>query len=135
MKIETFEIINLKESGMRMSVEYEILNKGDIAEVSEYEIRYRTGGGDERVLMLRSNKDIESMLKILNDCKIASWDGFYGKHPKFVLDGTMFRFNATVNGGKTISASGSENFPKHYHEFTHALYEILKDAEIDSQAD
>lgn len=127
MKIESFEIITLRESGMRITCEYEIVNKDDNAEVSEYEIRYGNKE-DERVLMRRAVCSAEKMLKLLNDCKLLSWDGFNGKHPKYILDGIMFRFNATVNGDRTVQASGSENFPKHYREFTNELYAMLNEA-------
>ena len=34
-----------------------------------------------------------------------------------------------VNGDKKISASGSENFPKHFRELEDWFYQVLKDAE------
>ena len=37
----------------------------------------------------------------------------------------MFSLNAVVNGGKIIRAEGSQNFPKHYRNFTDGLYEML----------
>ena len=58
---------------------------------------------------------------------MLSWDGFRGEHPKGVLDGTMFRMEATVNGGRRIRADGSQNFPKGYRELDAGIDEILKD--------
>ena len=55
-----------------------------------------------------------------------SWDSFHGKHPKGVLDGTMFRFEATVNSGRIIKADGSQNFPSGYRDFESGLYKILQ---------
>ena len=65
------------------------------------------------------------VLKLLNECKLLSWDGFCGKHPRGVMDGMMFSLNAVVNGDKKIRADGSQNFPKHYWDFTDGLYEML----------
>ena len=67
----------------------------------------------------------QQALQLLNDCRLLAWDGFYGPHPKHVLDGTMFRLTATVNGDQTIRANGSQNFPKHYRDFTDGLYALL----------
>ncbi|MBR6917608.1 MAG: hypothetical protein IKN38_05435 [Clostridia bacterium] len=127
-KTESFEIVNLHLSGMRGAYEYEILPKDGEAEVSYYGIRY-SEGKEDRVLESRALCPAEKMIGILNDCRIMSWGGFHGKHPKGVLDGIMFTFEATVNGGERIHADGSQNFPKHYRDFTDALYAILNNAE------
>ncbi len=123
-KIVSFETVTLHLSWMRGVAEYEIVDTGEGAEVSEYAIRYRDGKS-ERELEQRAVCEKEKMLAILNSCSLLSWDGFHGKHPRGVLDGTMFRLEATVNGGREICADGSQNFPKHYHEFRDALYAIL----------
>ena len=39
-QIESFEIITLHTNGMRYSADVEIVMKSDIAEVSQYQIRY-----------------------------------------------------------------------------------------------
>ena len=123
-QIVSFDIVTLRTSGMRYTGETEIVMKDGNAEVSQYEIRF-SQGEDRRILEKRAVCDRKKVLKLLNDCKLLSWDGFNGPHPKGVLDGTMFRLNAVVNGDKKIYASGSENFPKHYRDFTGGLYEIL----------
>jgi hypothetical protein len=41
----------------------------------------------------------------------------------------MFDFSATVNGGVEISARGSQNFPRHYRDFTDGLYGFLNNGE------
>ena len=129
--IESFEIVTLHLSGMRVTSDYEMVMKDGQAEVSYYEMRY---GGEEprRVLQQRTTCSEPRALKLLNDCHLAAWDGFYGPHPRGVLDGTMFRLTATVNGGKQISAHGSQNFPKHFCEFEDGLYDIL--SQRDSEA-
>ena len=123
-RIESFEIITLHTSGMRYSADVEIVMKGDAAEVSQYQIRYRYPE-DERILEKRVSVSCDTILKLLNECRLLSWDGFHGKHPRGVRDGTMFSLNAVVNGGKKIRAEGSQNFPKHYRNFTDGLYEML----------
>ncbi len=125
-KIESFTIVTLRETGMRGSTEYEIVMKDDKAEVSFYWIKY-TQGKDSRELDRRAVCDKETVICLLNDCNILSWNGFVGKHPKGVLDGIMFTFNAVVGHDEKIYAHGSENFPKHYRDLTHGLYEILKE--------
>lgn len=123
-EIVSMQALTLRTSGMRGASEYEIVMKSGNAEVSRYGIRY-SNGTDERVLEQRAECGEERMLKLLNDCRLLSWDGFDGPHPKGVLDGTMFRLSASVNGGRRILAQGSQNFPKHYRELTDGLYEIL----------
>ncbi|MBR0302929.1 MAG: hypothetical protein IJQ80_03680 [Clostridia bacterium] len=127
-RIVSFEKVTLRESGMRGSVEYEMVSSEDGAEVLFYYIRYN-GGEDERVLDNRAVCGVEEALAILNGCKIMSWDGFDGPHPRGVLDGIMFRFEAAVNGGEKITARGSQNFPRHYREFRDGLYSILHGGE------
>ena len=123
-KIGSFQSVLLRTSGMRGTVEQEILMKGADAEVSQYMLRYN-GEEKERVLMEQAVCREEEVLRLLNDCGVLSWDGFYGPHPKGVLDGIMFDFDATVNGEETIHAHGSQNFPKHYRDFTDGLYKLL----------
>lgn len=127
-KLTSFEVITLHLSGMRFICEYEIVMKDNLAEISEYGIRYHEGE-DERILRRRTTCEESEVIKLLNDCKFMSWDGFYGSHPKGVLDGTMFHLDAIVNGDKKIHASGSENFPKHFRELEDWFYQVLKDAE------
>ncbi|MCR5150669.1 MAG: hypothetical protein K6B52_05545 [Clostridiales bacterium] len=124
-QIVSFEIITLRTSGMRYTGETEILMKDGKAEVSQYAIMF-SQDEDRRKLEKRAICDEQTMLKLLNDCKLLSWDGFKGPHPKGVLDGTIFSLNAVVNGNVKIYASGSENFPKHYRDFTDGLCKILQ---------
>lgn len=125
--IVSFDVITLRESGMRGATEYEIVSKDGAAVVSHYYYKYCGGDGPERELDDSASVPVDQMLKLLNDCKILSWNNFDGPHPKGVLDGIMFNFNATVNGGHEICARGSQNFPKKYYDFTGALYLILHD--------
>ena len=123
-KIESFEIVTLRLSGMRFTVEYEIVTNGKKAEVTEYEIRYEKKE-DKRVPKRKTVCSVDKVLTLLNDCELVSWDGFVGNHPKDVKDGIMFSLKATVNSGRKISAHGSENFPKHFREFRNGLNTLL----------
>lgn len=114
----------LRLSGMRFTIEYEIVTRGDEAELSLYEIRF-TDGADRRRLEKRTCCPAEEILAVLNRCEVLCWDGFFGRHPKHVTDGTMFTLTADVNGGRRIRAEGSQNFPKHFREFEDALRLLL----------
>ena len=109
---------------MRGSQEHEIVMKGAAAEVTRYLFRY-SRAGEERITDKRAEVSEEAVLKLLNSCGVLSWNGFHGAHPRGVLDGIMFSFKAEVNGGEMIRAEGSQNFPRHYRDFTDGLYKML----------
>ena len=96
--------------------------------MSRYSIRYLAGNGT-RILTQRALCEEKRVLKLLNDCALLSWDGFVGEHPRGVTDGILFNLTATVDGGRTVKANGSQNFPKHYRDFTDGLYVILSEGE------
>jgi len=123
-KIKSFDIVVLRLSGMRFTTEYEIVMKDNEAEIVEYGIRY--GKEEKRVPERKTVCSADRVLKLLNDCELVSWDGFVGNHPKGVKDGIMFSLKATVNGGRKISAHGSENFPKHFRELRDGLNALLR---------
>ena len=124
-QIEAFERITLRENGMRGSIEYEITSDGSTAEVVQYGIRFRYPD-DERIAERQATVSIDEVLALLNSCRLLSWDGFHGAHPRGVRDGIMFSLQAVVNGGTVIKAEGSQNFPKHYSDFRDGIYEMLK---------
>ena len=123
-RIASIEIVTLRQSGMRHTTEHEIIIKNGQAEVSKYEIFFGEEE-DKRELTARAVCEENRVLKLVNDCRLLSWDGFHGKHPRGVKDGTMFTLTAFVNGGRRIYASGSQNFPRRYSDFTDGLYRIL----------
>ena len=123
--IVSFEIITLRESGMRGICEYELTPEDGKAKVAFYFLRWN-GREDERILSESAVVDMDEAVALLNKSNILSWDGFRGERPKGLLDGIDFRFTANVNGGKKVTASGSENFPKGYRTFTNGLYEMLR---------
>ncbi len=127
-RIESFEFIKLHLSGMRLTEDIEITPQGEEALICSYKYVYRPGGHD-RELDISAIRPVGEVLDVLNTCEIGNWSGFHGPHPPHVLDGTMFSFEAAVNGGAKLRADGSENFPPKYREFTNYLFERLREAE------
>ena len=123
-RIHSFEIVTLHTSGMRHVTDYEIVMKDGGAEVSKYSVGYSDGEKTRR-LEKRAACSADRALKLLNKCRLLSWDGFHGQRPKGIKDGTNFILSATVNEGKKIYATGSQRFPLHYDRFRDGLKEIL----------
>lgn len=120
-KILDFQKLTLQLSGMRFSEIYEIVPEENSATLSLYTPDYRAKEREARTLLKETACDKREVLDLLNACKVANWDGFYGAHPKRVKDGTMFHFTLDLGEGCVLSATGSENFPKHFHEFTSGI--------------
>ena len=114
-EIVSFTDLALRLSGMRFTNEYRIVCRGDESVIANYALRC-VPGGTELQPEGSVTRPTAEVLRILNDCGVLSWDGFHGSHPKGVRDGIMFRFEATVNGGREIRADGSENFPRRFRE-------------------
>ena len=128
--VTSVETMTLTLRGMRGSYVYKFEGEADTPELRRYREAYRNGE-DELVLEASAPCGAETMIELMNVCGILRWDGFHGKHPKNVKDGIMFRFDAAVNGGQTIFAEGSANFPKGYHEFVRSLDAMLAEQEND----
>ena len=126
--VASVEAMTLTLRTMRGGVVYTLEGEGDTTQLRRYRETYR-GGEDELMLESSVPCGVQTMIELMNTCGILRWDGFYGKHPRGVKDGTMFTFTATVNGGQTIRAEGSANFPKGYHELVQALNEMLANTE------
>ena len=122
--VNTVEMITLTLDGMRGSLVYKVSDEADKAELCRYRKLFIEG---ESVLELEKSVscDTQTFIDLMNNCGVTGWDGFHGKHPRNVSDGIMFDFSATVNGGQTIHADGSANFPKGYHEFVKELNSML----------
>ncbi|MBO7376935.1 MAG: Pr6Pr family membrane protein, partial [Clostridia bacterium] len=120
-RVKSFEKVTLRLSGMRNLTEYEIVMKDGTAEIASYGMRYENGT-ETRVPRSSTEADASEVLDLLNRCRLVSWDGFNGPHPKGLKDGTAFRLDASVNGGRRIHARGSQNFPKGYRELVDWLY-------------
>ena len=126
-RIVSVETMTLILHGMRGSHVYKFDGEDGLR-------RYRkvySGGEDVLELEKSAPCSMQAMIDLMNTCGILRWDGFYGEHPKNVRDGIMFRFEATVNGEKTVKAEGSENFPKGYRDFVRALDTMLAESEND----
>ena len=128
VKIKSFKKVTLHTSGMRHVTDYEIVNRGDEAEISQYAVGY-CDGEEVRQLQKRAAISAKRALKLMNKCRLLSWDGFHGKRPKGIKDGTNFILKATVNEGKEIYATGSQRFPPRYRVFTDGLHDILRGEE------
>lgn len=126
--ITSFESVEFKLSGMRFTNIYEIFSKDGKAELSLYNLFYGAETEEDRKrLEKRVVTDNQTIIDLLNKCNIIKWDGFSGANPRGVRDGYMFTFIALLNDGKRIYANGSNNFPKHYHDFTNKLTELLSE--------
>ena len=124
--VTALERLELRLSGMRLTETYEIVVSGAAAEISHYTESYANGTA-EQVLRRRAVCETQAVIDALNGFDFARWNGFHGAHPKGVLDGTMFRLTATLNGGQTLRADGSQNFPKRFFDFEQWLNDALKD--------
>ncbi len=124
-EITAFESVVLTLSGMRGQREYELVYGPEQCLLTLYEYRFENGES-RRQPVKNAACDTETALERLNACRLTAWDGFQGKHPRGVADGTAFTLRAEVNGGRTITAAGSQNFPKHYGELTQWLDSLLQ---------
>ncbi len=127
-KIFSIEAMTLTLCGMRFCHVYKIEGEGEQRNLRRY-LKVYSGGEDSLKIEKSVPCNMQTMIDLMNTCGILRWDGFHGKHPKNVCDGIMFRFEAAVNGKKTVRADGSENFPKGYYIFVSALKEILAERE------
>ena len=125
--IISFSEIKLRLSGMRLTEVYEILCRGDEAQLSQYWLSYENHE-DNYHLQKRAAVPAGDVIDVLNQCGVIRWDGFSGKNPPGVRDGTMFEFTATVNGDRKLRADGSNNYPRHYHDFVGSIRRILDKA-------
>ena len=103
---------------------YELSSTDGVTELRLYRIEY-AGVEEQRVLEESAILDPQEFLALVNACNISRWDGF-DKNDPLVLDGSSWSFTATVNGGETISASGSNAYPKGYREFLVGLQTFLQ---------
>lgn len=121
-KITSFKLITLTLKGMRCIDEYELVCDGEDTEVAYYTKFYTRDG---RELNRSAVEPTENIIKLLNDCKMLSWNGFHGANPRGVRDGWMFELEAELNDGVIIRAEGSNNYPRHYREVMDVVNYIL----------
>ena len=65
-----------------------------------------------------------TLLEILEDFDVASWDGFHDYDPD-VLDGMSFSLEVEYADGTLVFASGENAFPEGYHEASSAFMTLL----------
>lgn len=124
--VTDIESVSLRLSGMRLTEEYELTVIGGRTEISYYTMSY-ANGGEEKILRKRTDCGTQEVIDALNGVDFVKWNGFHGSHPKGVSDGTTFTLTAALNGGQELRASGSQNFPKRFHEFEQWLCGLLRD--------
>ncbi len=126
--VTSIETMTLIRRGMRGGTVLEFVLDGDHTELRCYREVISAGG---TTLVPEASVVVEEqvMAELMNRCGILRWDGFHGKHPRRVLDGIVFTFTASVNGGQTVRADGSANFPGGYREFVQALDGMLAASE------
>lgn len=124
-KIKSLEKLTLSLSGMCAAHEYVIVTHGEKSTVARYAHKFKNGDLErdpEGSVVL----DTTEIIKALNKFGVNRWDGFYGKRRRGIMDGTDFSLFAAVNGGKEITARGSQNFPRGFHGLCSWFYEIMK---------
>jgi len=126
-KVDSFKSFTLSISRMSSSHAYEAVCEGSMVTIRVCNRNFPEA--DERYLMGEFQHDTESFIKLLNDCRLMKWDDFLGTHSRRVMNGTSFVMLAVVNDGKRISAAGSQNFPKGYHELERSLYQMFMDSQ------
>jgi len=125
-KIESFERITIRNSGMCGIEDFEAICSESAVEIIHYGVYYRDG--EVRDPREKASCDIESFLELLNRCDVLGWHGFHGERPRGLLDGTTFRMEAVVNGGREIYADGTENFPAGYRDLMDEIYRMLQES-------
>jgi len=75
---------------------------------------------------------LKALQNILGEQKVLSWNGFSGKNPPGVLDGTSMSFEMKLADGSIVSASGSNNFPKNYDAVRSAIASYVGDELLES---
>ena len=66
----------------------------------------------------------DAMYKIYVSHRIAAWNGFH-KHNSMICDGEGFSLSMSFKDGRTLSAGGSNSFPKRYGDFVRSMKEVL----------
>ena len=126
-KLESFDVATLHLSGMRFICDYEITREGETAVLIRYDHRFGPEG-EQRVPRVRAERPFAEALEVFNRCGVLEWDGFNGPHPRGVLDGTMFRFTLVSEGREIVTASGSQNFPRHFYDLREYITTTLRES-------
>lgn len=88
------------------------------------------GYPEDRTSKYKISEDkIDELIKVFNDNKVLSWDGYH-KNNKYVLDGDSFSFSLTTKEGLSVSASGYMKWPDNYFTVQSAIEKLLSDDRV-----
>ena len=138
-QIHSFSKITIRETGFRaFEEEFELLHDEETTSLTLYcgawHFNDNVAKEDCTVFRVIGGEELyEQLLLLLNTFHVGKWDGFHGSNPPGVCDGTMFEMQGVINGDVCLYATGSNNFPKGYHEFLAVLKELGKKAGSDQQ--
>ena len=79
---------------------------------------------DHYVLPL-TDEDMASFSALVQELELTAWDG-YSEVDRYALDGECFSLDVAFEGGASISASGSNCFPKGYSEKASAIRDFFE---------
>ena len=122
--VVSFSRITIEFSGMSHFYEVEAVCTGSVTEVSRYG---RHWGDDARYLEGKGECDTGEFVALLNGCDLVGWDGFNGEHPPGLMDGSMFRLEAVVNGDHRITAGGSGIVPGGISRLEDEFHRIIEE--------
>ena len=138
-QINSFSKITIRETGFRaFEEEFELLHDEETTSLTLYSGAWHFNDNvakeDCTVFQVIGGEEFyNQVLSLLNEYHVGSWNGFHGNNPPGVRDGTMFEMHGVINGDVRLYATGSNNFPKGYHNFLTALKELGKKAGSDQQ--
>ncbi len=120
------ESFSFSVSGMAMAPTYQIkrlmTDKGYVMQLSRV-MGY--GRNADNVSVPFTAEDLNRLEAIIKKHDMISWDGFSGKNPPGILDGTQFSLNLKYADGRKINAYGSNNFPKGFRKAETDLMDFL----------
>lgn len=107
---------------------YEAERMADGVRLTHYEAQYSWSDETNGFAETRQNETVIDggeelymyLAGLVRACDVPDWDGFR-KSDSRVLDGKMFEFKATLADGSTVSASGSNAYPKRFRTFWNSV--------------
>ncbi|MGN1350456.1 MAG: hypothetical protein ACI4VM_05620 [Anaerovoracaceae bacterium] len=131
-----FQSFCITEAGM--SAEVDVIRgerQGDGIRLERVQRNISLGDQEVPVREIEGGPELLSEIQSLfAEAGITSWDGFAGACPPGVMDGSSFSFTCTLTDGRTIQASGTNNYPKNYYQVRKAISDMLLYEELESTA-
>ena len=118
---EVVEGERTKDGGLRLSYQLERSYYDGEKDIDEKDV-IREVTGDAAFY--------DEISALLGNYGVASWDGFEGQNPPGFLDGESGGFDAVLSDGSTISAYGSNNFPKFFGTVMRKLQDRVQYEEL-----